>query len=482
MNLLKKGLLLLSRFYNFSTLIILVALIARLLLLNRFDVWFDEAFSILVAKQSISNILIAVLADNHPPLYFFILHFWAKLFGINQVFLRLLSSIFGLVSMIVFYRLTELMFDKRLLRNISLTLFSFSPLIIYYDIQARMYSLFVLLTLLSVYFFLKLLKKISLLNGTAFFIFITLSVFTHYYGLLLLLTLSLIALLKKKVILVPLLFSLAVSFALVISFINNASHPSFIQQPFWIALSASLFSYILGGTGQITLRSYFASTIPLFIKLFFILSSSFFIILSILGVKKFWKDKLRINIVYIFYLPLVFLSFFSLFLPLFSPRATIFLAPYFFILVVAGFPKIFIKNGVFLIPGILLVLNSILLIYPFFYSSSLKKAFEQTPQDVTTLHTSILSYYSSLIYQNGNQNSLLIGTNPLNIKTIQIISGKTSNIPKNKDRMVLLDVENGIDPKERLQIINHLNRDYLLTKKQVFGTVTIYFFQKPSIN
>src|SRR5688500_7158988 len=57
------------------------------------SVWFDEAYSIMVAKQPIDQLLHLSAVDTHPPLYYLLLKAWAGVFGWSEFALRSLSVI-----------------------------------------------------------------------------------------------------------------------------------------------------------------------------------------------------------------------------------------------------------------------------------------------------------------------------------------------------------------------------------------------------
>ena len=78
-------------------LIIAVPVVAAALSLwigLRQSVWFDEAYSIMVAKRSASEIIRLSALDTHPSLYYLILKIWANVFGWSELALRSLSVIF----------------------------------------------------------------------------------------------------------------------------------------------------------------------------------------------------------------------------------------------------------------------------------------------------------------------------------------------------------------------------------------------------
>ena len=54
----------------------------RVLLLGNKGMWLDETFSVWLANHSIPELLQwAVKIDQHPPLYYLLLHYWIALRG-----------------------------------------------------------------------------------------------------------------------------------------------------------------------------------------------------------------------------------------------------------------------------------------------------------------------------------------------------------------------------------------------------------------
>lgn len=73
-----------------------VSLLVRLHGLGDRSLWFDEAFSWMLADQfSISEMLERTADDVHPPLYYLVLRAWMSLFGSSEFAMRSLSAILG---------------------------------------------------------------------------------------------------------------------------------------------------------------------------------------------------------------------------------------------------------------------------------------------------------------------------------------------------------------------------------------------------
>lgn len=135
--------------------ITILAAILRIYNLGAESLWYDEVGSIDQATRD----LVSLFSKFHlSPLYFFLLRYWIRIFGVSEFTLRFLSVIFGIGSVCLIYKLGKILISKRAGLFSSLIL-AISPFHIFYSQEARHYSLFVFLTLLSMLFFLTILKK-----------------------------------------------------------------------------------------------------------------------------------------------------------------------------------------------------------------------------------------------------------------------------------------------------------------------------------
>lgn len=129
----------------------------RIVKLGSESLWLDEAYSIYTSRLPLPAIVHEIKKDVHPPLYYFVLHYWMKLAGESEFAARLLSVLFGVAAIALLYQLASMLFD-RTTGLFSAILLAWSHFNIEFSQEARMYSLLVLLSLGSLYFFLKLLK------------------------------------------------------------------------------------------------------------------------------------------------------------------------------------------------------------------------------------------------------------------------------------------------------------------------------------
>lgn len=122
----------------------------RLLYLNT-DVWYDEACSWFSAKQSFPSGIMHNLLHldlQHTPLYFFVLHFWMKMFGEDEVPMRILSLIFGIASVPLVYTAARKI-TSNTISVFACALTAVSPLLVLFSVEIRMYPIVVFLVLLS---------------------------------------------------------------------------------------------------------------------------------------------------------------------------------------------------------------------------------------------------------------------------------------------------------------------------------------------
>jgi mannosyltransferase len=164
----------------FLPAILLLALFFRLYGLGTESLWLDEVLSIKYAHLNLSQIFL--LQKETPPLYYLVLHWWIRLFGISEFSVRFPSVIFGCLSVFMIYKLGSQLFDRNT-GTLSSLLLAFSVFHIHYSQEARTYSLSVLLTLLSMYFFIRLLKEVSLRNLMGYILSSILLMYSHVYGL-----------------------------------------------------------------------------------------------------------------------------------------------------------------------------------------------------------------------------------------------------------------------------------------------------------
>jgi len=135
-------------------LIIIFSFILRVLFLQTREIQYDDAFSILLSKQSLGEIISGTAVDTMPPLYYLLLHFW-MIVSDNLAWLRFLGVLLSLGSVILLYILVRELVDEKA-AFWAATLAGLSPLQIYHAQDLRMYSLLAISQLGYFWFFSRL--------------------------------------------------------------------------------------------------------------------------------------------------------------------------------------------------------------------------------------------------------------------------------------------------------------------------------------
>lgn len=131
-------------------LTILLAAVLRFFRIGYQSLWADEGNSVAMAGRSLAEISAAAAADIHPPLYYWLLNLWVRVFGDSEAALRALSAIWGILLVWLVYQIAVRLFDRR--TALIATLFAaINPFLIYYSQEARMYAMLAALAALLYY-------------------------------------------------------------------------------------------------------------------------------------------------------------------------------------------------------------------------------------------------------------------------------------------------------------------------------------------
>jgi hypothetical protein len=125
-------------------LVIFITLIGGLLrvfTIGSKGMWLDETFSVWLAHHSIPDMLQWIVRiDQHPPLYYILLHYWIALNGDTPSSVRLLSALFGTATIPIIYLIGKRM-SGAMVGLAAAVFLALSPFNIYYAQETRMYTL-----------------------------------------------------------------------------------------------------------------------------------------------------------------------------------------------------------------------------------------------------------------------------------------------------------------------------------------------------
>jgi len=132
----------------FAVLLTLLAAGLRLYRLGDKSIWWDEGFSVFLARMPLAEMLAATAHDTHPPVYYALLHLWRLAAGDSEVAVRLLSALAGVLLAPLAYRLVRPLAGQRAALA-ALGLVAINRLLIWYSQEVRQYALAACLALAS---------------------------------------------------------------------------------------------------------------------------------------------------------------------------------------------------------------------------------------------------------------------------------------------------------------------------------------------
>jgi uncharacterized membrane protein len=170
--------------YILTTILILGAAL-RIYHIDFQSIWLDELITMNECDPKLSfketHAIISVW-ENNPIFYYYLVKINSMLFGHTTFVVRILSAIFGVLSIYLLYLIGKELNDKKT-GIIAALLASVNYFFIYYSQEARAYILLTFLTIFSFYKLIKFLKNNTIKNAIIYGLSLTLMINTHFFGL-----------------------------------------------------------------------------------------------------------------------------------------------------------------------------------------------------------------------------------------------------------------------------------------------------------
>ncbi len=137
-------------------ILLLLSFALRVYRIGELNMWGDEAFSVFSAHRSLEAITLeGAENDPHPPLYYYLLHYYLPLFGASEFALRFFSAFFGAATIALVYKIGSRLFDPRV-GALGALIAALAPFHVFYSQEIRMYSLAMFLGAGVLYAFVRL--------------------------------------------------------------------------------------------------------------------------------------------------------------------------------------------------------------------------------------------------------------------------------------------------------------------------------------
>jgi 4-amino-4-deoxy-L-arabinose transferase-like glycosyltransferase len=184
-----------SRYIQALILLTLGGLFLRFYDLGFNSLWLDEASTYTISVKSFADIWqVTAGGEFNPPLFYWVEHVMLML-GNNEVILRFVPALLGVLAIPLFYLIGKEFLDRNA-GLIAASACAFSPFLIYYSQEARAYMMMLFFVALATLFFLKAMKSGSLLHWVLFGLFSALAFWSHFYALVMIGALVLFALIE----------------------------------------------------------------------------------------------------------------------------------------------------------------------------------------------------------------------------------------------------------------------------------------------
>lgn len=497
-------------------LILLLGILLRVLFLQSRGIWYDDAFSIILSRRQIVEIIPGTAADTMPPLYYFLLHYWGIIS--QQIwFLRLLNVLLSTFTMFVIYILGKNWGGKQA-GLLAAFFVGISPFQIYHAQEIRMYMILELALVTHLYFFVRLFisnrqqaNRNFLISGLI--ISGTVALYSHNLAIFTLGALDFYLLIQRewKKFFRYLIYQCLIGILFVPWIIFVPGQIEKIQTAFWtpkpgILQIVQAIITLLATLPLDSLRIYIATIlIALFITAILLIASK-----SLMN-----RPEIKLILCLVFFPPLVLFIVSWLMRPIFVPRA--FILSGLMIYLLAGIAFVSGKGStdgkeaksrskknstglkIFGI-GILVLVSAISLPYQYSFNSFPRSEFRQMIEaaengcanNCLIVHDNKLSYFPAFIYDaqpnqvfladepESHNDTLALGTQKaMNIyakNNIQEAVGENTDIRFVVFSRAIAEYKQAgmeIHPK-----IKWLDDHYGLVNHEVFGDIEIYFYSK----
>jgi len=326
--------------------ILACSLLLRLYNLNAYDLWFDELGTNMFSSASLSRMtelsnkpLSSIMVDKikndpHSPLYYVFVYAYSILLGDGKS-LRMISVIFSMLSLGVFYKLSHLLFNRRV-SLYALSLMAFNPFHLWYAQEARVYPMACFFSLLTIYIYLKALQTDSSRYWFCLPLVSILAVYSSYYFFLLFLALGIMLFLKihRHKTARWFLSWLIISISLVLMRFFLANQVDFVKNDFWLPIP-TLYTVLF--TGNIFALGYSATAMHYW------LGFGLFSFLLVWGALSCYRNKRMEAFLFlpILFLPILTIYIFSkFFVPLYIHRQLIIFSPLYYLFIAQGIASI----------------------------------------------------------------------------------------------------------------------------------------------
>ena len=318
------------------------ALVLRVYSISRYDLWFDElnsnhysyenikAFTELSGSSLVIYFAKGAVSDPSSVFYYVVVYVYSFLFGAGQM-LRLLSALFSVLALGMFYKFSRLFFDKKVCIYAALIM-ALSPMQIWYAQEARVYAMATFLVLSTAYLFMQALKTERLFYLILFVLSCAATFYASYFSVFLLLPMGVMFIWNRhgKNTIKWALAAFLILLLIMPLFFILATHLSYVRSSFWLGVPSlrivlNTFAVFILGYSSAIWQIYTAPTI--------------FIGLYLYGAYCYFRtNQKNAVILFLLFLPPMALTYLisKYIVPVYLDRQLFIYSPFYYLLVAKG--------------------------------------------------------------------------------------------------------------------------------------------------
>lgn len=159
--------------------------------INYEDLWFDELYTFWLTNPQTDNSITyknVIFYEGTPPLYYFVIKFYYKLFGYRPELIRYPNIIFNIFSLLFFFQILKKISDSNKFIFFALFLFSLNHFLISYGKEGRVFIFYCFTVLFFINSYLSITSsKTNKINFLSIFLLIlsgVLCLMTHLFSYL----------------------------------------------------------------------------------------------------------------------------------------------------------------------------------------------------------------------------------------------------------------------------------------------------------
>ncbi len=159
-----------------------VAWALRVTTLTLQSMWIDEVMALYFTRGTFTETLRTIVRPEHNgPLFYLLLFWWRHLTGDSDFAVRYLSALFSILTLPLVYRLARALLNRRA-AALALWLTAFSPFMLWFAQEAKMYALHMMVAVASTLLLLEAFRKGRAWRWVAYGLLVSPVLYSHLFG------------------------------------------------------------------------------------------------------------------------------------------------------------------------------------------------------------------------------------------------------------------------------------------------------------